>query len=289
MDPSLRGSVCKDINTVVFCYDSEEIYIDDCSVKNMFCNPNTTICEKNNPCVKEPIEKDCLEQPNPCLGSDNEFKCKTKHQLMYCYEGKEYVSIDCRKFDTQFCDPKYLNCTNTDPCLPPPPNTADLVQLDCNFRGFFPNPLDCKKFLYCDGKSEQASHFQCPNNTKYDYLTSTCRESTLCISYSSKDGACRGRPYDVIPHANSNIYLNCSVKDTQPPLMYTCPTPYMKYVASKNICLFSCPSVGFFQHLNKEKYYTCVEENGVLKAYEQTCSKGMEFSTEDKFCKSQPE
>lgn len=196
------------------------------------------------------------------------------------YDAKDNLlqSKDCAAIDkgSRFCkdDGTSGKCQKDDTC-------GGVFQ--CNYKGFFPNPLVCNKFFYCNQETGNATYYTCPKGN-YDHKLKICSSAvTTCPNFSTVDpkGLCYKKGGTLVVHPNDgSLFVMCPVSGT--PQLQSCQNANFKVkINSFGDCEYNCKSEGFFPHTNPNKYYCCVKDGTNYIAFEETC--GGTFD-KDSFC-----
>lgn len=157
------------------------------------------------------------------------------------------------------------------------------ISFTCKYRGFFPHPLECNKFFYCDEKNLKADVYTCPEKSQYDPLKSICGPvTTTCVNFSDK-GLCSKKNGSYVTHpADASVYVFCPVNGGIPDKLETCDSKDMKMLRYR--CVYNCKQEGFFKDPTADtKYVTCTKEGTNYVANIQECQNGKIFN-ENSFC-----
>ncbi|XP_053686065.1 uncharacterized protein LOC128735606 [Sabethes cyaneus] len=141
-------------------------------------------------------------------------------------------------------DPVYSECSNSQ------------SGLTCTSRGFFPDPIDCRKYHLCTSDSGTSDVYHCPEGYLFNLDTLVCERQTVnssCVRVNCSSDAV------LIPYAGSRqMYAYCDFsRNPEVPkiYMFRCPN---RAIFDGHFCRFQCPSEGAFANSNNPTmYYDC--------------------------------
>uniref|UniRef100_A0A182W882 Chitin-binding type-2 domain-containing protein n=1 Tax=Anopheles minimus TaxID=112268 RepID=A0A182W882_9DIPT len=279
------------------------------------CGDNNVYNEETNACEfgclkagKFEIEgvKDkyysCLAGPN----GTEQYALRTlvplsPRALTSCAAGRRQDCEDCNtvkicsydltpltQYRCQDVDPSKPYCTGAGICSDVPDTnnicqkTSDLCPM--NAPGFYPNPSNCSRYLYCDSNMLGTEQNCLAANNVYNQTTEACflkRRTADCFQVDCNNSRNKDKwfVYDPFPQ----LYFVCS---SNGPLMFKCPRETEVFDLELKRCEFQCRKAGRFAHpTNKYMYYECAYvSTSKLEKYEQTCPQLLQFDANVQKC-----
>lgn len=183
---------------------------------------------------------------------------------------------------TPYCDSEKHECVAANTC-------GNTVKMTCKYEGFFPNPMNCQKFIYCESNGMKPQYYDCPGNTRYDHAKQKCSVNIPCITFSSDNGLCQNKPYKFISYTGDpRIFTYCPRKGETSDIFTCNKENEIPDLDNWGACGFGCVSEGIFRDdLDDTKFYMCYKEGAVLKKAHMNCDQGTKFEANGKFCKFQ--
>lgn len=170
------------------------------------------------------------------------------------------------------------------------PAKSDFV---CLAEGFFPDPLDCKKFFQCtkEGDKFEIDNFQCEDSEVFDpsaprgfYCRSTGGRFCTEANCNGETGKTIVLAYQFFPKTKGQIVVTC--RGTQKPLVFRCGEGYVADLDTMPIqCKFNCRAAGQHPHPDSEtKYFDCVRGGGGWVSKVKECYRNYYFNSKKKLC-----
>lgn len=150
------------------------------------------------------------------------------------------------------CPPETPFCNGQGVCTSQRDLTWDMCdeqildqQLSCSSEGFFPDPLDCRRYLLCPDPihipNQQCTRYRCPNGYVYDSFNYNCKKQRLaedCVTIKCTSG----NTFVSYP-ANENYYGFCKAPGT--PQLFKCASGHY-FNLKKSVCQYRCTKAGYF-------------------------------------------
>lgn len=164
--------------------------------------------------------------------------------------------------------------------------TVPTPTFKCTGVGYFPDPVDCKKFYYCSAESTttwKLRTYTCPTGFAFSTAKNNCQKTiAACQTFT-----CTKANQMVVYKQNPAYYGFCtgtSVATSMP--VFKCPdTTSMAYNVKTYGCEYQCKAEGYFtDSLDESKYYFCYREATVYKYIHEACPEGYLFR--DSQCKA---
>jgi len=143
---------------------------------------------------------------------------------LYIFGGYADSDADEFKDDIWYVDLDPITPTTTTPSSSSTTMNPDLFTCEGREDGFYPNPLDCSKYIGChdnNGGEMMMTHYQCPPPLLFDPIRRNCN----LPSFVDCDLSCEGRLDDLYPHPHDcALFLICNAFEAH---VYRCPSPLL--------------------------------------------------------------
>ena len=147
----------------------------------------------------------------------------------------------------------------------------------CMATGFFPDPIDCRKYHFCNQVADLiiATTSTCADGYAYNPVTTNC--DTRYVASRCTKIVCKKEEIGVFKSfaVNSQYYYICGSnrKDELSPVMFACPSNTIANVATNPVtCVYQCRKTGFFaNNLNSNAYFGCTIRGGVWVSEQRNC------------------
>ncbi|XP_052888253.1 uncharacterized protein LOC128296803 [Anopheles moucheti] len=228
-------------------------------------------------------------------------RAPVRRALTSCVNGRREDCQDCNtvkicsydqtpitQYRCQDVDPSKPYCTGAGICSNvSDPNlicqkTSDLCPM--NAPGFYPNPSNCSRYLYCDVNMIGFEQSCVAANNVYNQTTESCflkRRTADCFQVDCNNSRNKDKwfIYDPFPQ----LYFICS---SNGPLMFKCPRDTDVFDLELKRCEFQCRTDGRFAHpTNTNMYYECAYTSASkLQKYELSCPPLLKFNANDQKC-----
>ncbi|KAG4080391.1 hypothetical protein HA402_010459 [Bradysia odoriphaga] len=193
-------------------------------------------------------------------------------------------------YRTQNCDKNYPGqpycvdgaCNGT-----PDPNNDECTTttgITCTGTGYFPNPLNCSQYFFCQKPQGSSMPYECPSGFAYNSQTKQCKRRILPADCSTIN--CASNPDRYVAYGpDPSYYALCLVTDgVIAPIMFKCPTAE-QFVQSQRRCVFQCKQEGrVVDAKDCTKYYECYRSGLNFITLHQKCLTGFIFSSEVNGC-----
>ncbi|EAL41043.2 AGAP010361-PA [Anopheles gambiae str. PEST] len=152
-----------------------------------------------------------------------------------------------------------------------------------NSPGFYPDPSNCTRYLYCDSEMLGYEQNCLAVNNVYNQTTAACflkRRSSDCFQVDCKNSRNINKWFVYTPFPQ--LYFLCSSNGA---IMFKCPRETDVFDLDLKRCEFECREAGRFAHPNVRMYYECAfVSTSKLQKFEQTCPPLLEFNAKDQKC-----
>lgn len=160
--------------------------------------------------------------------------------------------------------------------------------MDCQYTGYFPDPMSCFNYFICAENSGKADRYTCPSGSKYDHSKKACTTVAACVTYSvDAPGLCAKKPFQYLAIASDpSSYVICPPTNTNTVTLRTCKSSLEKIDVKSGKCEFSCPNAGFYPHTEENKFYVCSAAGS--KPIEDSCISPAKFDKTKNMCVKPP-
>ncbi|EAT35172.1 AAEL012653-PA [Aedes aegypti] len=167
------------------------------------------------------------------------------------------------------------------------------MEFSCTGTGFFPDPLTCENYYYCEREGAIADQYQCPKEYRYNSRSTMCQRFLLKRCQTVKCDSSSQKVFSPYPQDNS-FYVYCQFDYTKPN-----PTLIKTFIIScgkgsqfnyqRQICEFQCRKVGMFVNTaNPRQYFLCSRIGFRWEAKILTCREGYLFDESLRRCNRDP-
>ncbi|XP_058835452.1 uncharacterized protein LOC131692427 [Topomyia yanbarensis] len=210
------------------------------------------------------------------------FGCADCSTVQVCHW--DGTVIESSKYRCDSVNPSQPYCNgNSGTCSATPTGDCDQPSDLCPAEGIFPQPTNCREFIYCDA-DKNAYITPCASNEAYNHTVQDCVRSGTCFQINCAAATSQDQWYTYTPA--SELYVFCS--STAGTMTFECPKNEIFNPKLKR-CDFSCPGAGRFaipnEPANSKRYYQCVLGTGNVFTYTiQQCAGILVFDTVNLRC-----
>ncbi|XP_050094236.1 uncharacterized protein LOC126576958 [Anopheles aquasalis] len=187
-------------------------------------------------------------------------------------------------------DPKKIYCVGAGECSDKPNLDEGCFPTDdrcpLGAPGYYPDPQDCTRYLYCDGGAIGYEEDCLAANNVYNHSSASCflkKKSSDCFQVDCSSSKNKDKWFIYTPFPQ--IYFLCSADGRA--VTFQCPREDEVFDVTLKRCTFQCTSAGRFADPNDDKsYYECLYTSSTkLELFERKCPNSlMKFSDVNKKC-----
>ncbi|KAJ6645644.1 hypothetical protein Bhyg_00851 [Pseudolycoriella hygida] len=156
--------------------------------------------------------------------------------------------------------------------------------ITCTGKGYFPNPLNCSQYVFCEKAEGNLVVYECPNGFVYNSLTKGCKRKVLPADCGTINCASTPNQFAAYP-PDASFYALC--EGSTKPTVFKCPDSEL-FVPSLRRCVFQCKKEGrFVDGRDCSKYYECYRNGLSYILLHQTCLSKFIFNAETNGCEAE--
>ncbi|XP_063708859.1 uncharacterized protein LOC134837414 [Culicoides brevitarsis] len=216
------------------------------------------------------------------LSSNKVIQCdpETFGTFLTCIPGIEVPrKVSKCSIDTPYCNIGRFEdyCSDVSECSGP--NCFVIGSFSCSKPGFYPNPMDCHSYFYCNGDQPTVTPRFCPPGFFFNARTFKCaRKLIKAQCFTPKCDKIGNFPHPM----NLQLFYSCEKTENSSviPKIHRCDA---NEVFRDNKCTFICRLPGRFPHEDPSRYYECYRY-GPRLAYEIHSCGSKAFNSVTKRC-----